>query len=99
MSQLKYTFPNWPPARMIEEACANWNMRHLNHRVSAHKAEWSRIYKAIRPWLRHQFTNYDSLLVTNPELRQELRQELAALIAKTYPWLRLGTDPRKAFQP
>jgi hypothetical protein len=62
VNQLQYTFPGWPPVCMIEEACADWNLRHPNRGVSAKKTDWRKLYQVIRAFLRHQFTNYDALL-------------------------------------
>jgi hypothetical protein len=92
------TFPSMPMDRLLREACASFSLRHPGEDpVNPATSEWPVVYRAVHSHLRHAYSAYDQDLSASsgdPVLRERLRSEIESAAARSYPWLRLGRDPR-----
>jgi hypothetical protein len=89
------SFPDWPMSRTIEEALADWNLRH-SEKLDPEGSEWSLVFKAILAFLRHKMSNYDEVRRERPEERERFYREVQGKAQRHYPWLRPEVDPRRA---
>jgi hypothetical protein len=96
----RFHLPSWPPSRLLQEATASWNLRHMDDEelLNPEKSPWPLIRGSILAWLRHAHSNFDDLL-RNGKYDETLRDSLAAEIARSaflkYPWL--GKDDPRPF--
>ena len=86
------SLPNWPPARLLNEAATGWNLRHPKQKLDWRTCCWSRLRVAVFAFIRHKLTDYDSELRTFSDTRAQLRKEILSAALCHYPWLR--SDPR-----
>jgi hypothetical protein len=98
-SSIDFRFPSWPVVRILNEACAAFNVRHP-------PAEWldpktstwdNRFLGAVFAFLRHQVSGYDQMLADGAD-RDTLRRQIHTAARRTYPWLSLDSDPRTRFR-
>jgi hypothetical protein len=95
------SFPDWPRERIIEEALADWNLRHpaAEEKLDAATSEWSRVFKAVLAYLRHRLSPYDEIRRAHPEERERLYREVQRQAQRRYKWLKPDVDPRGTEPP
>jgi hypothetical protein len=90
----KLDFPNWPPSRLIVEACRAHNALHPGTWVNAQTSSWELLYPIVMAFLRHELSTYDESLRTGNGDRDQLQIDISISARKFYPWLRKDKDPR-----
>jgi hypothetical protein len=86
------SLPNWPCARLLEEAAIGWNLHHPKAKLDSRICPWNRLRAAVFAFIRHALTDYGSQLRTCPDRRTQLRREILEASLMHYPYLR--SDPR-----
>jgi hypothetical protein len=90
------SFPDWPRERIIEEALADWNLRHhaAEEKLDPVASEGRMVFKAVLAYLRHRLSPYDEIRRAHPEERERLYREVQRQAQRRYKWLRPDVDPR-----
>lgn len=90
----KIALPNWPPLRLLGEACQHWNIYRAADVPAADpiESEWPLLCNVVHAYLRHSHCAYDQALAAGAD-RDELRRRIGEAAARAYPWLRLDHDP------
>jgi hypothetical protein len=87
--------------RIIEEALADWNLRHpvAEEKLDAATSEWRMVFKAVLAFLRHRLSSYDDARHAHPEERERFYREVQRQAQRRYRWLRPDVDPRGTEPP
>jgi hypothetical protein len=90
------SFPDWPRERIVEEALADWNLRHpaAEEKLDAATSEWRKVFKAVLAFLRHRLSSYDDAWHDHPEERERFYREVQRQAQRRYKWLRPDADSR-----